>query len=227
MTLILAHRGLHDRHRENTLAAFAAARALGVDGVELDVRRSADGVLVVHHDPEVAGHAIARTPAADLPAWVPTLEAALEATGDLLVNVEVKNGPGSGEPVVEDPAELAAAVRASVESRGAHTRVRYSSFAWETAAALVGAAPVDGLLDVGEDALAALARAEELGLSGVNPPLASLDAPLVAQARARALALFVWTVNEDADLDRCLALGVTGVITDVPARAILRRAATY
>ena len=40
---------------ENTLAAFSKARELGADGVELDVRRSADGVLVVHHDPAIDG----------------------------------------------------------------------------------------------------------------------------------------------------------------------------
>ena len=40
---------------ENTLAAFAQARELGADGVELDVRRTADGVLIVHHDPESTG----------------------------------------------------------------------------------------------------------------------------------------------------------------------------
>ena len=54
MSAIVAHRGLHVSERENTVAAFKAAVDLGVDGVELDVRRTRDGVLVVHHDAQVA-----------------------------------------------------------------------------------------------------------------------------------------------------------------------------
>ena len=53
--LLLAHRGDHRRAPENTLAAFAAALAHpGVDGLELDVRASADGVAVVIHDASLA-----------------------------------------------------------------------------------------------------------------------------------------------------------------------------
>src|SRR5579862_7815521 len=53
--LVLAHRGASAVAAENTVAAFAKARELGADGVELDVRRSADGVLVVHHDAALHG----------------------------------------------------------------------------------------------------------------------------------------------------------------------------
>ena len=224
MTQVWAHRGVHDRAGENTLAAFVAAVSLGVDGVELDVRRSADGALVVCHDPEVGGRLIVASARADLPDAVPTLAAALEACGDLLVNVEVKNGPGAGEPVTADAADLAAAVHAVVARAGATRRVRYSSFAWETAAALVESGPVDGLLDEGDDVGAALERAAALGLAGVNPPLVALNAALVARAHARGLAVHCWTVNEAADLDRCLAWGVDAIITDAPARALARRA---
>jgi glycerophosphoryl diester phosphodiesterase len=56
--LIIGHRGAAGLAPENTLAAFAKACALGVDGIELDVLVSADGELVVHHDfrlkPEIA-----------------------------------------------------------------------------------------------------------------------------------------------------------------------------
>ena len=224
MTQVWAHRGVHHRVGENTVAAFAAAVALGVDGVELDVRRSADGVLVVCHDPAAGGHLIAASARADLPASVPTLAEALAACGPLLVNVEVKNGPGEGEPVTEDPTDLARAVRSAVAAAGASGRVRYSSFAWETAAALAGGDPVDGLLDEGDDVGAALERAAAGGLAGVNPPLSGLDAAMVTRAHARGLALHCWTVNEDADLDRCLAWGVDAIITDEPARALARRA---
>lgn len=48
---VFAHRGVHQREPENTLAAFAEAQALGVDGVEFDVRQTACGQLVCLHDP--------------------------------------------------------------------------------------------------------------------------------------------------------------------------------
>lgn len=50
MTRIIAHRGYTKEHPENTLAAFAAALALGSDGVELDVHATSDGEIIIHHD---------------------------------------------------------------------------------------------------------------------------------------------------------------------------------
>lgn len=50
---IIAHRGVARTHPENTLVAFEAAVAAGVDGVELDVQLTADGVPVVLHDPSL------------------------------------------------------------------------------------------------------------------------------------------------------------------------------
>src|SRR3954447_25467665 len=49
--LRIAHRGMPRRKPENTLPAFAAALAAGAQGIELDVHATADGVVVVHHDP--------------------------------------------------------------------------------------------------------------------------------------------------------------------------------
>lgn len=100
----LAHRGLHGADAaENTLAAFAAARAAGV-GVELDVRLSADGVPVIAHDASLqriagVGGTVGRRTAAQLAALrvggtdqgVPTLAEALAMLGDAPVMVEVKS----------------------------------------------------------------------------------------------------------------------------------------
>ncbi|HEX3426460.1 MAG TPA: glycerophosphodiester phosphodiesterase [Acidimicrobiales bacterium] len=95
MALVLAHRGASHAAPENTLEAFAVARRLGADGVELDVRRSADGELVVHHDAEVAGRGpVSSLAAAELPPAVPSLEAALRACSGLVVNIELKDLPG-------------------------------------------------------------------------------------------------------------------------------------
>ena len=92
--LVLGHRGASAVAPENTVAAFSRARELGADGVELDVRRSADGVLMVHHDAEIEGlgalgaHTFAEV--RDTQPTVPTLEEALDACRGLVVNAEVK-----------------------------------------------------------------------------------------------------------------------------------------
>jgi len=54
VTEVIAHRGASRMAHENTLAAFEMAAIAGADGVELDVRRTVDGVLVVHHDARVS-----------------------------------------------------------------------------------------------------------------------------------------------------------------------------
>lgn len=102
MTAVFAHRGFTGepgdarRPRENTLEAYEAARLAGADGVELDVRMTADGKLAVHHDAAVpGGRPIATIPAAELPAYVPLLEAAIGACQPMAVNVEIKHEPGS------------------------------------------------------------------------------------------------------------------------------------
>ena len=103
---LLGHRGGSGPWRENTLEAFAGGIGLGADGVELDVRRTSDGRLVVHHDAEIAGiGAIAGLRASEIPPWVPGLEEALTACAGAAVNVEVKNAPT--EPGF-DPEETAA-----------------------------------------------------------------------------------------------------------------------
>ena len=53
MTLIFAHRGARLTAPENTEVAFQLAAELGADGIELDVRLTADGVAVIHHDPHL------------------------------------------------------------------------------------------------------------------------------------------------------------------------------
>lgn len=116
--LILAHRGAHQPETpgvsENTLDAFRAAADLGVDGIELDVRRTADGVLVVHHDAVLPdGRAVSAVVSGHLPAHVPTLDAALAVCAPLrLVDVEAKNSPI--EPGFDPSHRLAEGVAAAL-----------------------------------------------------------------------------------------------------------------
>src|SRR6478735_8478443 len=92
--LVLAHRGASAQAPQNTLEAFALARTLGADGVELDVRHTADDMLVVHHDPDAEGIGLLAgadfaTVRAAQPA-LPTLAEALAQCEGMLVNVEIK-----------------------------------------------------------------------------------------------------------------------------------------
>lgn len=93
--LRLAHRGAHARHPENTLAAFEAALALGFDGIETDVRVTADGQCVLVHDRVLPGaRPVAALSHAALAAAlghpVPTLAEALEALPGAFWNIEIK-----------------------------------------------------------------------------------------------------------------------------------------
>jgi len=93
--LLLAHRGYHQSAPENTLAAFEAAVALGLDGIETDVRLSRDGQALLIHErvlgnrkqvAELTHREIEQT----LAHSVPTLAEALEHFHDILWNVEIK-----------------------------------------------------------------------------------------------------------------------------------------
>ena len=92
---VLAHRGYHALARENTLAAFEAAQRLGVDGIETDVRLSADGKVVILHDRVTpAGRVVSslthREIEADCGHAVPLLIEILDAMPSVLWNLEIK-----------------------------------------------------------------------------------------------------------------------------------------
>src|ERR1700756_3456866 len=81
--LVVAHRGAWDPLPQNSLQAFERAIALGCDAIEIDVRRSADGRLVIVHDARVGGRSVARQHHIDLRARMgagqaPSLEEVLE-----------------------------------------------------------------------------------------------------------------------------------------------------
>lgn len=223
MTLIVAHRGLHVSERENTVAAFRAARALGVDGVELDVRLSADGVLVVHHDAHADAVAIGRSPARDLPDFVPTLAQALDAAEGLVVNVEIKNLRHASEATYDESGDFARQVVNFLHEARAPRSVIVSCFDLATCQVVRDHDPllrVGWLLSWRHAVGPALERAADLGLDAVHPPVRRVHAATAQRARALGLALNVWTVNEPNDLSAMLALEVASVITDDPATAL-------
>ncbi|HVX23520.1 MAG TPA: glycerophosphodiester phosphodiesterase [Acidimicrobiales bacterium] len=222
--LVLAHRGCTDGFVENTIAAFQAARRLGADGVELDVRRTADWALAVHHDPDLAdGRPLATVAARDLPAEVPLLADALAACQGMVVNVEVKHDPSA------DPERaLAGIVAAALADGSVAERVVLSSFDAPTLDVLRNAGlPVGWLLRSVEDVAAALPEAVDRGYQAVHPFVTGVDQAVVDQAHAAGLAVNVWTVNAPTDQAAMVAFGVDAIITDrlVEAVALVRGAA--
>jgi glycerophosphoryl diester phosphodiesterase len=222
VTAVFAHRGVTQGFGENTVAAFVEARRIGADGVELDVRRSRDGALVVHHDAAIAGVGIlAELAVAELPAHVPLLAEALEACVGLTVNVEIKNDPG--EPGYEADQGIAAAVAEVVAGLGWTDDVIVSSFNSDTVTAVVAAEPrlAAGLLvGPGADPADALRTVVGGGLQALHPFVLSVDGALVDAAHAAGVEINTWTVNAPDDLRRMAALGVDTVITDRVSAAI-------
>jgi glycerophosphoryl diester phosphodiesterase len=222
MTAVWGHRGTLRAGRENTIAAFRAARAAGADGVELDVRRCGDGVLVVHHDAVLDdGRSVALTTRADLPDWLPTLEAALEECRGMVVDVEVKNLPTD---VGYEPDEGIAVATADLVRRMslAETAV-ISAFAISTIDAARATAPeiATGWLTLAAyDQFDALALAADRGHRGLHPRHEAVTRELVVAVHGRGMVVHTWTVD-DADRIRLMAeAGVDAVITNEPEVAL-------
>jgi glycerophosphoryl diester phosphodiesterase len=98
VVLVIAHRGAPRRARENTVASFRAAVEAGAGAIELDVRRTADDALVVHHDPALEdGRPLSSCRRDELPAHIPTMATALDACAGTVVDVEIKNLPGEAD----------------------------------------------------------------------------------------------------------------------------------
>lgn len=207
---MLAHRGASARERENTVAAFALARSLGADGVELDVRRSADGRLVVHHDP---------LPAGPVPDHVPTLVEALDTCGGLLVNVEIKNA--EGEPDFDPDRRLALDVVALLAQRPGRDRVLVSSFDLATIDAVRAADPSVPtawlVVGIAEDTLAVLV---DHGHRVLHPWFGSVTEAVLAEAHRRGIELNVWTCDDPARIAELARWGIDGVCTNVPDVAL-------
>ncbi len=224
MTLVIAHRGASAAFPENTVEAFKAAREMGADWVELDVRRSADGVAVVHHDAHLSdGRMIGDLAADELPGYVPSLAEALEACGPMGVNIEIKNLPD--DPDFDGENLVADAVAGLIDAYLGPERALVSSFNVDAADAVRAADPsvptafLYGFLDPAQ----AVGRARAHQMAAIHPFDPCVDAGLVRRAHDAGLAVNVWTVNDPDRMADLVAMGVDGIITDTPdvARAVI------
>jgi glycerophosphoryl diester phosphodiesterase len=228
--LIIAHRGASADHEENTVEAFLGAAEQQADWVELDVRLSSSGALIVHHDPWYHDErTVWDTHLDQVPAGVVELSTALDAcaagSSPMGVNVEIKNSPGDlgGEHVPHglEVADLVVGLLRSRRDSGIEEEILVSSFDAPTIDRVreIGGPPTAQLVfDMGSwpDALESTA---ERGHVAVHPWDPFVDAGLVNRASALGLRLNTWTVDDAERIRELARLGVDGIVTNVPARA--------
>ncbi len=242
-----AHRGASGQAPENTLAAFEHAARLGAQAVELDVRRSLDGHLVVLHDrtltrttnvasvhPDRTGHPVESFTLAELSqldagSWfdhrfagqrIPTLTEAMDllADHDLGLLLEVKT-PDNYPGLA---GQLAHTLRAAFPRwlRPAMAgRLTVESFQWGFVRQLRDMLP---RIPVG---LLGAPEADRLpSLTGfvdqINPAEPDITEEYVTRVHQYGMAVNVWTVDEPAALRRVVAAGVDGVISNHPDRVV-------
>ena len=224
--LVIAHRGASAAFVENTIDAFAGAVEMKSDAVELDVRRSLDGVLVVHHDAHLPdGAAICDVVFGDLPPHVPTLEAALDACGTLVVNIEIKNT--ETDPGFEPNRAIADDVVHIVQARAMGAAALISSFDLPTIDRVrhLDASIATAFLIYRGDAQASIELCAARGHGTIHPWDRQVDAEFMAFARAHELTVNVWTIDDPARMVELAALGVDGIVTNVPDVALATLAA--
>lgn len=226
--LVLGHRGASAHAADNTIEAFEKAVAHGADGVELDVRFTADGVVMLNHDPDVGEmgpliHHDFSTIRASHPE-IPTLDEALSVLGDLLINVEIKNSPMNAD---FDPThEMARVVARWVTVNDIHDRVVVSSFNPATVAEVRVADDTiltAQLVNVGFDLIKGVDAIAAAGHSWIAPYVADVvpDAiQLVGAARAAGLGVIVWTADDPNDIAVLAAAGVDGIISNDPGATL-------
>ncbi|GAA2184865.1 glycerophosphodiester phosphodiesterase [Brooklawnia cerclae] len=234
---IWAHRGASRRAPENTLAAFSLAVELGADGVELDVQRSADGVLVVCHDETVDRTSDGTGAIADLTfaqlralrfdngfegfadARIPTLREVLDLLGPsgLVVNIELKNSVVRYEG-------MEALVLDEVRAAGFEDRIVFSSFNHRSLVTLreLGTSAPLGVLYV-EPLVAPWAYAASFGAAALHPYGGSIWDDDIARAHEAGVRVHAWTVDDPEQVRGLAAQGIDAIITNVPdeARAAL------
>lgn len=235
---VIAHRGGALEVPENTWAAVDHVRSLGLTWMETDLRRTADGVVVLFHDPaleRVAGRceAIADLTWAEI-AGVDAgdgrppvrLDDALSAYPDLCFNVDLKEAA-----LVQDALQV-------VRAAGALERVRFASFSARRLAVLrrqeprattsLGVADVVGLVLRAEAALPLpqsrwgwlRGRVDAVQVPEYYGRVRVVTPRSVAEAHRAGMEVHVWTVDEPEKMRELADMNVDAIITDVPTRAL-------
>ena len=238
--LNIAHRGGGGEAPENTLAAFELALRQGAEGIELDVHLSSDGVPVVIHDPRlsrttsgigwVSEHRANALRRLDAGSWfnrrfpekarhgyvgakIPLLSEVLAWVRQykILAFVEIKGGRNA-YPGIE------AKVLDEIECAGVQRLATIISFDLTT---LRRVRELDRRISLGLDvsqSLLAIRRVKSLAGSALLAHWAIASPGFIRRAHAHSIRVFTWTVDQPARMERSIADGVDGIITNYPTR---------
>lgn len=219
---IVGHRGWRSRFPDNTLSGIIAAARI-CDAIEVDVRRSSDGKLVLAHDPDLGPFQVAVTPWSVLTevelgsGHRPCLlDEALATVPETPLMIEIKNQPGSPGFEPDHRLGLEAAARA-------RPRDTVTSFNWATVDAVSAVFPdlktglIVGILGNIEEAVS---HASTLGHEYVVPNVRLFETREPDQSVSSDATLYVWA-SEEADFlpytqDELVSRKVSGIITDDP-----------
>lgn len=241
LTAVIAHRGASAHAPENTLPAFTLALEQGADGIEFDVQLSKDGQVVVIHDHDLARTTdgqvkVNATTLTDLKkldaggwfgpefqaAQIPTLTETLETIGKgTLINIELKNLASPFDDLPQKTAEI-------ISRLAFQEHVIVSSFNPLALAAFrraLPSVPVGLLILPGKlGTLTSLLVGPFIPYHNLHPHFASVTPQLAARLRRKHRGIYTYTVNRPEDLKAMFALGVSGIITDDPVKALAVRA---
>lgn len=216
--LVVAHRGAWDPAPQNSMAAFEQAIADGADAVELDVRRTGDGRLVIVHDPRLGLRAVSALSTAELrarmgPGQAPELGDVLAAlAGRIRVDIELKEDGYVPEAM------------ATIARHLAPDQYVVTSFLEAVLPQVRFAVPEarTGLLLTSRRRARALQRGvRRSGVSFIAPHLTAARAGLLAWAARQGLPAWVWTVNDPRTVRQLLQDPRVGaVITDRCAESV-------
>jgi len=240
---IIAHRGDHTHAEENTLAAFTAAIEIGADQIELDVRCSQDGILLIFHDADLDGQPLVALTWAEIQARKPTIptlkETLLHIKGKITLDIELKEA-GYEEQVLALIGDILTPEEFVITSFLPQVVQRVKMLLRQQPEAL-DSGPKVGLLieaksgDAPQEKGSLFAYCRELGADFLAPHYSWVDSRFLAAAEQAGIPLYVWTVNDPEVMKLCLqppiALRaadataiVQGLITDHPQLALQIRA---
>ena len=224
----LAHRGGALEAPENTMAAFAAARALGYRYVETDVQVTADGAVAVFHDDGLERLTDGSGLLSELP-WsaveqariggtepIMSLAEALETFPDVRFNIDIKTDAGV-EPTVE-----------LIRAMGCFERVCLAAFSDRRLRRLRDLAAGRACIGAGPRDVTALkfaswgAPKRALQVHCAQVPLRAYGITLVTprfirQCHAQNIVVHVWTIDDAREMRRLIHLGVDGIMSDRPS----------
>jgi glycerophosphoryl diester phosphodiesterase len=222
--LIVAHRGLSGPEHENRLEAIRASLERGVEAIEIDVRRTKDGMLVVNHDADVEGLTISATTHAVLsarPDAPPLLDEVLTAVGSRCVlDVEIKEA-GYEHEIAQALSGASSGVNLVLTSFEDVTVARLKKLLpGVPCGLLLGRGNPRNVIATRLSELMPLARLRSCHADFVAPAWQLLHFGFLARMHAAGYPVHVWTVDDPELMDKlCADRRVAAIITNVPQAA--------